>query len=148
MHLTKCDIVIFLCSHTYTYFYSFLIAFINITEATVREVLSSQILHATYQCRAIGFPLPLHITWRAEDNDEGNIIELTDTILGVEIINSIKNGQTVSELNLLNLDNVDFSSVACIVSNGYYPEVVQEQFLQENCMLCKEVQSNSFIRTP
>lgn len=56
-------------------------------------------MRKTYSCRAVGVPLPLCIGWRAED-EEGNVVDLIDEIIGVEIVTSIENDETVGNLNL------------------------------------------------
>lgn len=93
----------------------FLLAFINITAATVTESSGSTI----YECRAVGAPLPLHISWTAED-EQGNVRELSGIIPGIEITDpgvDYERNETVSTLTI-NINEADFSFIRCTVTNG------------------------------
>lgn len=107
------------------------LASLNITKA----IVSFQNERKIYECRAIGVPLPLHISWRAED-DQGRAVELSDDGSDIEIVNSIKNGETISELRL---SDDKFDSIVCVVTNGNYPGVVEEEFQLVTGMDCIEV---------
>ena len=98
----------------------FSVAFVNIIEAIVRFSEASG--ETVYQCRADGEPLPLQITWMAEDG-QGNIVDLTGNVAGVQII-------TLDEASSeLRLNRTDLSSVSCTATNGDYPGAVSDQFV-------------------
>lgn len=94
------------------------IAFVNIVEATVRFSEASR--EIIYKCQAEGEPLPLQITWMAEDGQ----VDLMGNISNVEI--AILD-QTASELRL---NRTDLSSVSCMATNGDYPGAVNDQFVE------------------
>ena len=84
------------------------------------------VVSEAYICQAIGFPTPLSITWEAEDESQGAIVEVSDELLGVEIITSIENDEIISELRLLS--NERFHSPICVIANRVLPEVRHQQF--------------------
>ena len=86
------------------------------------------VVSEAYICQAIGFPTPLSITWEAEDESQGAIVEVSDELLGVEIITSIENDEIISELQLL--QTTEFSSPVCVISSEFLPAVRQQRFLR------------------
>ena len=110
----------------------FPVAFVEILEANVRFSEASGEL--IYKCRANGEPLPLHITWMAEDG-QGSAVDLTGNITGVEIVTVDGTG---SELRL---NNIFLSSVSCTATNGDYPGAVNDQFVALSGMyMCGSLQ--------
>lgn len=89
--------------------------FIDITSATVANVLvSSEVVSVIYECRAVGIPLPLLIYWQAQEMGSNNVIQLTNSIDGVQISNYTNNSEIVSVLRLSN----NFQSVTCGANNS------------------------------
>lgn len=115
-------------------------ASITITEATLNQtVLSSSgvIVRSLYTCRAVGIPLPLHISWRAQGN-----VTLLDNAVGVEITNTDEdNGAT----SVLSLSSDDFSSVVCVVTNGNYPGAMEEEFQGQIILISTYIISTSLL---
>ena len=101
---------------------------LNVTSATVSAVvtLSSEVLSEVYVCRAIGAPESLEINWSAAETRSAGpgSARLTDAIEGVEIINYVENGETVSELKLS--EDANLSSVHCKV--GSNDDIIVTQF--------------------
>ena len=91
-------------------------------------VSSNVVVSEAYICQAIGFPTPLSITWEAEDETEGITRQIFDAKFGVEIVTSVENETVTSELRLVT--NGRFHSPACIIANGFFPTVRQQQFLE------------------
>ena len=74
---------------------------LNITSATVAQVLvMSEVESELYTCRAVAEPTSPEITWSAQRNRTGNIVQLEDGIDGIHISNTEENGETVSILRL------------------------------------------------
>jgi hypothetical protein len=80
-----------------------------------------------YECRAVDIPLPLQISWTAE-NDQGNVINLASGASGINILRfvDISSGESVSELRFSG--DTKLSSVTCTATNGDYPGVSESEF--------------------
>ena len=90
---------------------------LNITNATVSQVLVlSKPVGEIYSCRAVGSPLPLEITWRAQENGSSSNLRLSNEIDGVLITGSIDGSETVSTLQLH--FNSNFHLPFCTLTNS------------------------------
>lgn len=75
--------------------------------------MSSEVESKIYECRAVGFPLPVEVIYESREPGIGVTI-LTDIMDGVKIRSFQEDGETVSVLRL----HSDLRSIACRVTNG------------------------------
>jgi hypothetical protein len=69
-----------------------------------------------YTCRAVGSPSPRQITWSARERGSNDVVQLTNSIDGVEISdNERENSGLVGTLRLTSSGS--FSSPFCAVTN-------------------------------